>query len=232
MSDDLREAGQALVELCESVEACPFCGRAPLCPDASPCAVARLRAALADPAGHALEVLSDETPKPLLVLDIDGTVRQSKDDPLGRFVNGPDDVRVFPEAVRAMAAWRASGGRIIGVSNQGGVALGFVEAEDVAAAMDETQHQCGRLFDAIAWCPHHPQASDPDKARCWCRKPLPGGAIAAMHKLGQVMAMRGEPEWYPPHLARFVGDRPEDQQCAEALGIEFQWAADWRAASG
>lgn len=41
---------------------------------------------------------------PVLYLDIDGTVREGKDDPLGRFVNGPADVRVFPEAVEMMRA--------------------------------------------------------------------------------------------------------------------------------
>lgn len=39
---------------------------------------------------------------PVLYLDLDGTVRQGKDDGLGRFVNGPEDVIVFPEAVEMM----------------------------------------------------------------------------------------------------------------------------------
>ena len=34
---------------------------------------------------------------PVLYLDMDGTVRKGKDE-LGRFVNGPEDVEVFPEA--------------------------------------------------------------------------------------------------------------------------------------
>jgi hypothetical protein len=33
---------------------------------------------------------------PVLYLDLDGTVRKGKDE-LGRFVNGPDDVELFPE---------------------------------------------------------------------------------------------------------------------------------------
>ena len=36
---------------------------------------------------------------PVLYLDLDGTVRQGKDDALGRFVNGPEDGVEFPEAV-------------------------------------------------------------------------------------------------------------------------------------
>jgi histidinol phosphatase-like enzyme len=51
-------------------------------------------------------------PTPVLYLDIDGTVRQGKDDALGRFVNGPADVVVFPEAVEMMRRWKAGGGRL------------------------------------------------------------------------------------------------------------------------
>src|SRR3954451_9677101 len=69
------------------------------------------------------------TEKALLVVDIDGTVRQGKDDALGRFVNGPEDVVVFPEAVTMMQRWKDAGGRIAGVSNQGGIGLGIVSEE-------------------------------------------------------------------------------------------------------
>lgn len=160
---------------------------------------------------------------PVLYLDIDGTVRHGYDE-LGRFVNGPEDVRVFPEAVERMRAWKAGGGRIIGVSNQGGIALGHASFGLVAEAMVETQRQSEGLFDRIAFCQHHPGAVRPEMARCWCRKPRPGLAIEAVGDLGWRHA-----EMYPPYMALFVGDRPEDQACAEALNVDFQWAADWRA---
>ena len=82
--------------------------------------------------------VTGELAVPVLYLDIDGTVRQGKDDALGRYVNGPDDVVVFPGAVTAMREWKSAGGRIVGVSNQGGVALGLVTKADVFAAMMET----------------------------------------------------------------------------------------------
>ena len=167
---------------------------------------------------------------PVLYLDIDGTVRHGKDE-LGRWVNGPEDVVVFPEAVAQMRSWRARGGRIIGVSNQGGIALGLVEFNDVAAAMRETQRQAEGLFDRLAWCSHHPSADDPTTARCWCRKPRPGLAIEAALQLAGQLRQRGVEEWYPPHLGLFVGDRNEDMQCADALHVDFQWACDWRALS-
>lgn len=162
---------------------------------------------------------------PVLYLDLDGTVRQGKDDALGRFVNGPEDVVVFPEAVEMMRRWKAAGGRIIGVSNQGGVALGIVSYVKVAAAMRETQRQAEDLFDKICYCQHHPRAKLPEFARCWCRKPSPGliieGALdLAGHYRGEI---------YPPYMGLMVGDRPEDEQCAKLASLDFQWAADWRA---
>ena len=165
-----------------------------------------------------------EKPTPLLVLDIDGTVRQGKDDALGKFVNSPLDVRVFPKAVEKMRKWKEGGGRIIGVSNQGGVALNLVAYDDVAAAMMETHRQAQGLFDKIAFCVHHPDADEPEMARCWCRKPSPGLLIETALDLAHK-----HQEYYPPYMALFVGDREEDRECARLAGIDFQDAAEWRA---
>lgn len=169
-------------------------------------------------------IVQKPTPVPLLCLDLDGTVRQGKDDPLGRFVNGPEDVVVFPEAVEMMRRWKAAGGRIIAVTNQGGIALKIVSSEQVYEAMTETYRQCKGLFDLMCVCSHHPDAEDLDNARCWCRKPLPGLVIDAVNDLSQTYG-----EYYPPYAALVVGDRPEDEQMAKALNVDFQWAADWRA---
>ncbi len=167
----------------------------------------------------------NERAVPVLYLDIDGTVRQGKDDPLGRFVNTPDDVVVFPEAVEMMRRWKAGGGRIAAVSNQGGIALGILREETVAAAMMETQRQCDGLFDLISWCHHHADAKHPEMARCWCRKPSAGAVAEAAHGLCD----RYAGEFYPPYMGLFVGDREEDRACAESAGLAFEWAADWRA---
>ena len=170
------------------------------------------------------EPMVPEKAVPVLYLDLDGTVRQGKDDALGRFVNGPEDVAVFPEAAEMMRRWKQAGGRIIGVSNQGGVALGIVSYDKVAAAMRETYIQSDHLFDKIAFCCHHPKADNPEMARCWCRKPSPGlvieGALEVAHRYG---------EYYPPYMGLMVGDRPEDEECARLAGLDFQWAAEWRA---
>lgn len=172
--------------------------------------------------------MTTEKRVPVLYLDLDGTVRHGLDE-LGRFVNGPEDVVVFPEAIHQMLAWKERGGRIIGISNQGGIALGHVTMEKVAAAMAETHKQTGHLFDKIAWCQHHPQAKDPEYARCWCRKPAIGLLVeTALQLAANVRTTGRQHEIYPPHLALFVGDRTEDALCAQAASIDFVWAKDWR----
>lgn len=172
---------------------------------------------------QAISKVTGERTVPVLYLDLDGTVRHGKDE-LGRFVNGPDDVVVFPEAIARMREWRRAGGRIVACSNQGGIALGIVTMKQVREAMVETHRQCGHLFDKVTWCSHHPNAEEPEMAKCWCRKPSPGLVIEA------ALALSGlhEGEIYPPHLGLFVGDRPEDEECARLAGLRFMWAKDWR----
>jgi D-glycero-D-manno-heptose 1,7-bisphosphate phosphatase len=169
-------------------------------------------------------VIVTEKSVPLLCLDLDGTVRHGYDE-LGRFVSGPEDVVVFPEAVEMMRRWKAGGGRIIAVSNQGGIALGHMSMKTCAEAMMRTHELTGGLFDKIAYCRHHPAAEHPEMARCWCRKPSPGLIVEAALELAE----RHAGEIYPPYMALFVGDREEDRQCAKLAGMDFLEAAEWRA---
>lgn len=164
----------------------------------------------------------NETKTKLLVVDLDGTVRHGYDE-LGRFVNQVEDVVIFPEALRNLKRWKEQGGRIIGLSNQGGIALGHMTMEVCLSTMHRTQQLCEGVFDVISFCQHHPSATDPEYARCWCRKPAPGGLIEAAIGLA-----RHHNEMYPPHMALFVGDRDEDRKCAEICSIDFMWAKDWR----
>lgn len=159
------------------------------------------------------------TDVPILYLDIDGTVREGKDDALGKFVNSASDVRVFPEAKQLIRNWKKGEGRVVGVSNQGGVGLGHLSMIVMQGAMRETNRQCDDLFDRIMVCPHAP------RKKCECRKPGTWMVLKAMLELGK----KHPGEKYPTHLALFVGDRPEDEACAKAAGIPFMHAHEWRA---
>lgn len=175
---------------------------------------------------------------PLLILDVDGTVRHGKDDPLGKWCNSPEDVRVFAEAVLGMMRWKRAGGRVIWASNQGGIAMGYVTAEQVQATMDETLQQVHKiamefgadaievnlLVDRIEFCPHYPDAEDYKQARCWCRKPSPGMIVHAAAKMTEQYD-----ETYPAWMAHLVGDLPVDAKTAQNAGITYTNARFWRA---
>lgn len=168
--------------------------------------------------------MSESKPTPVLYLDLDDTVRKGKD-ALGRFVNTPEDVEVFPEALAQIRKAKAQGWRIVGVTNQGGVAMGFMTMETLAEIMQETQRQCEGMFDKIMACTHFPEAKDPEWAVCWCRKPRIGLIVEAALTLNHE---HNDTEYYPPHMALFVGDREEDRLCAEGAGIQFLDAVKWR----
>lgn len=159
---------------------------------------------------------------PVLWIDLDGTVRHGFDE-LGRFVNSPDDVVIFDGVPEALRAYKDAGWRIVGVTNQGGVAMGHVTHDDMVASALKSNRLCGRVFDRIFACTHHPDAPDPENAVCWCRKPRIGGLIETARDLSWK-----HKEIYPPHLGLFVGDREEDRQCAENAGLRFMWAKEWR----
>lgn len=169
-----------------------------------------------------ISIRTGEKMVPVLYCDLDGTVRKGKDE-LGRFVNEPEDVELFEGMVELLHGYKELGWRIIGVSNQGGIALGHMTMETCIKAMVETQKQAEGAFDKIAWCSHFPTASIPEMAVCWCRKPRPGLIIESAYELAGHTG-----EIYPPHLGLMVGDRPEDEQCAENAGLQFLGAAEWR----
>lgn len=160
---------------------------------------------------------------PILVLDLDGTVRHGTAD--GGFCNKPEDIRIFPGVPALIADYRAAGFRVIGVSNQGGVALGHLTREDAQAVQQETQRLCGpESFDGMNFCVHHPASRARFTHRCDCRKPRAGMAWNLLVLLGR----QNPEERYPPEMMIVVGDRAEDRGLAWSLNASFLPAASWR----
>lgn len=160
---------------------------------------------------------------PILFLDLDGTVRKGFDE-LGKFVNCADDVELFPRMRERLLSYKQAGWRIVGVTNQGGIATGMLTFEDAAKAIMRTQQLSGEAFDRIIMCQHHPDAKDLEYANCFCRKPKMGMLV-----MGQLWLNEQHPdEIYPPHMALMVGDRPEDENCAKSAGVAYMNAAEWR----
>ena len=106
-------------------------------------------------------------------LDRDGTLVEERG-----FIASPDGVALVPGAARAVAELRARGWKVFVVSNQGGVAKGFITEDELARVnlrMVALLAADGAALDGIYCCPHHPEGSVPEYAvECGCRKPKPG----------------------------------------------------------
>jgi D-glycero-D-manno-heptose 1,7-bisphosphate phosphatase len=157
---------------------------------------------------------------PALCLDLDGTVRYSKN---GKFINKPEDIALFDGVEAKLWEYRNNGYVILGISNQGGVAYGIKTPAGEHAELDAMI----ALFDVcpfhlIKTCWHHPGGKQfPFNHRSLMRKPDYGMLVMCEYELfnaGYVV------DW---NKSLFVGDRPEDEQCADNASIAFQWAHEF-----
>lgn len=139
---------------------------------------------------------------PVIFLDRDGTLIHTR---TGWYLTRPDQVRLYAGACRAMRLLRSAGYRLVIISNQSGLARGFLDRDTLAKVHGRMLRQLrlgGARLDGIYFCPHHPED------RCRCRKPSPVLARRAMRDLG--LTLRG---------SAVVGDKKADVDLARALGI-------------
>jgi rfaE bifunctional protein nucleotidyltransferase chain/domain len=102
-------------------------------------------------------------PMPAVFLDRDGTINEHIE-----YLSEPDKFQEIPGAYQAIKRLRDLGFRIIVVTNQPGIGLGYFTKEDFYAVTREMMRQAsavGAAFDKIYFCPH----SKADG--CACRKP-------------------------------------------------------------
>lgn len=166
-------------------------------------------------------ILWNGTTFPALCLDLDGTIRRSKS---GGFINGPGDVELFPGIEAKIWEYRDRGYLIFGISNQGAVAHDIKTVFDVEAELDATI----ALFESS---PFHliKQAFSMADGKCF---PYNKRSLWRKPDIGMLAACEAEvfDEGYVVDWdnSLFVGDRPEDQECAKRAGIPFQWAIEFR----
>jgi D-glycero-D-manno-heptose 1,7-bisphosphate phosphatase len=101
-------------------------------------------------------------------LDRDGVLNEKM--PEGRYVTSWEEFQPLPGVARAIHKLNQSGIRVIVVSNQRGVALGYISSagvEAIHAQFQEFLRAGGAHIDAFYFCPH-------EKGACDCRKPKPG----------------------------------------------------------
>ena len=152
--------------------------------------------------------------RPALCLDLDGTIRYSKS---GEFIYEPDDVALYPGVEETIWQYRDRGYLIFGISNQGAAAMGYKTIDEIEAETEATIRAFeSNPFHFIKLCYHHPRGKVvPLNRRSLLRKP----------EIGMLALCEAEAwetgcavDW---DNSLFVGDRPEDEECAKRAGIEF-----------
>jgi histidinol-phosphate phosphatase family protein len=137
---------------------------------------------------------ASQVPRAVL-LDRDGTL--VVDVP---YNGDPERVVAMPGAREAVGRLRAAGVATAVVSNQSGVARGYVRVEQVEAVNRRVEELLGPLGPWVV-CPHGPWEG------CGCRKPAPGLIVAAAGALG-----------VEPRDCVVIGDIGADVEAARAAG--------------
>jgi D-glycero-D-manno-heptose 1,7-bisphosphate phosphatase len=155
-----------------------------------------------------------------LCLDLDGTIRYSRN---GKFINKPEDITLFEGVESKLWEFREKNILIVGLSNQGGVAFGIKSPQQEMAEIDVTLALFERNpFHIVKCCWHHEKGKVfPFNYRSLHRKP-DIGMLAECET--EAFADGYVIDW---NNSLFVGDRPEDEECAKRAGIAFQWAWDF-----
>lgn len=160
--------------------------------------------------------LSNHKVSPALCLDFDGTIRRSKTGET--FIKNFQDIELMPGVEKIIWRYRSLGWLIFGISNQGGVAHGFKLPMEIELEMETTLSLFkNNPFHLVKFCYHDGKGKiEPYNHRSLLRKP----------DIGMLAIMESEAynegfivDW---DKSLFVGDRPEDEQCAKNAGIEFR----------
>ncbi|MDP8959538.1 MAG: HAD family hydrolase [Actinomycetota bacterium] len=121
-------------------------------------------------------------PRPAVFLDKDGTLVENVP-----YNTDPAGIRLAPGAPEALRLLHGAGRRLVVVSNQSGVARGlFPEGAllGVERRLRELLADVGVPLGGFYYCPHHPEARLVSyRARCRCRKPMPGLLLRAAEEL-------------------------------------------------
>lgn len=103
---------------------------------------------------------------PAVFIDRDGTVIREKN-----YLSKIKDIKLLKGAVEALKMLKTAGYKLIFVTNQSGIARGFLtetKLRKIHLYLDKMLKKKGVSLDAIYYCPHHPTDS------CTCRKPNTG----------------------------------------------------------
>lgn len=116
-------------------------------------------------------------------VDRDGTLNQEVD-----YVRTPDELRLIPGAAEAVQKLNERGLATCVISNQSGIARGYLREEDLIPIHEKLERELARgggKVDRIYYCPHHPtEGTPPYNIVCDCRKPKSGMLRQGSRELG------------------------------------------------
>lgn len=141
-----------------------------------------------------------------MFLDRDGTLVEEV-----HYLRSIDQLRVYDWTPAALRRLRDAGYALVVVTNQAAVARGIIDeafVQHTHEVLADRLAEGGIRFEAIYYCPHHPEGVvDAYRRVCECRKPNPG------------MLLRAASELHLDLAASFVvGDRWLDVELATRAG--------------
>jgi len=140
--------------------------------------------------------------KQLIILDRDGVINFDSDN----FIRSVDEFIFIPGSIEAIAALKKAGKTVVIVSNQSGIARGYLDLTELDRMHDKlalTLEYHGAAIDKIYYCPHGPDDN------CQCRKPKP----AMMFDVIKDFSL-------PASALLAIGDSIRDLQAAHSAGID------------
>lgn len=132
-------------------------------------------------------------------IDRDGTINEEIN-----YLHEPDRAVILPGVREALDLIHAHGFLAVVVTNQAGIAKGMYGEADMRAVHDRIRELLApATYDALYFCPHHPEFT----GECSCRKPRPGMLLRAACELDIDM-----------RRSFMVGDRASDIGAGLAAG--------------
>jgi D-glycero-D-manno-heptose 1,7-bisphosphate phosphatase len=145
--------------------------------------------------------------RPAVFIDRDGTISEE----VG-YINHPSRFRLFPYTAAAIKLLNDQGWLAVVITNQAGVARGYLTESMIEAVHDSLRRELGEKgarVDGIYYCAHHPSVGEPPyRQECDCRKPKPGLVTRASKELGIALKQ----SW-------MIGDRYGDIELARNAGV-------------
>jgi D-glycero-D-manno-heptose 1,7-bisphosphate phosphatase len=155
----------------------------------------------------------------LIGLDADGTMVTTKSG--STFRENAADWKWLPGRFEKIRELLTQGKQVVVITNQGGVAYGFMKQEDILVELVRMCLEVGIRPTRLYVCYTHPKGKiEQYRMEDDRRKPGPGMLKEAMQdcKVSKRETL-------------YVGDLPDDEKAAKHAGCDFMWAEDFFAST-